>query len=211
LGKQLNSIIVADNQIQTLMDTMELMAGAPREAMGVRSPGEKTAFEMQLLDNAAGRIFQEKAKHFEVNLLEPILNDMLEAARRHMDEVETIRILDTSIGVQKFREVTKEDIIASGVLRPVGARHFSQKATELQNILGIANSPLWASLQPHMSGTQLAEFVKDVTNLRGYDIFRPNVAVAEQAQTASMMAQAGEEVEVQASTPTEPESVPTDL
>jgi hypothetical protein len=211
LSRELNAIIISDQQIQAYMDQMELMAGAPREAMGVRSPGEKTAFEVQTLDNAAGRIFQEKSKNFELNLVEPILNDMLEVSRRYMDNTEVIRILDSSIGVQKFREISKEDITASGVLRPVGARHFSQQATELQNIIGIANTPLWQQVAPHVSGIALTEFINDLTNIRAYNIFRPNVAIAEQAETQGLMDQAGEELEVQANTPADPESIPTDL
>ena len=39
---------------------MEEMAGAPKEAMGFRSPGEKTKYEVQRLENAASRIFQNK-------------------------------------------------------------------------------------------------------------------------------------------------------
>ena len=210
LGQNLNSILMANNEIGSLMDQMELMAGAPREAMGVRSPGEKTAFEVQLLDNAAGRIFQEKITNFEIEFLEPVLNGMLEAARRNFDASETIRVLDTAVGSQRFYEVTKEDITASGVIRPVGARHFAQQATELQNIIGIANSPLWAQVAPHTSAVALTEFINDVTNLRGYNIFRANVAVAEQSQTASLMDQASEEQEVQANTPVDPESMPVD-
>lgn len=211
LSKELNAIIISDQQIQNYMDQMELMAGAPREAMGVRSPGEKTAFEVQTLDNAAGRIFQEKSKNFELNLIEPILNDMLEVSRRYMDSTEIVRILDNSIGVQKFREITKEDITASGVLRPVGARHFSQQATELQNIIGIANTPLWQQVLPHVSGINLTEFINDLTNIRAYNIFQPNIAITEQAETQGLMDQASEELEVQAQTPADPESIPTDL
>ena len=211
LGSNLNSIIIADNQIQSIMDQMELMAGAPREAMGIRSPGEKTAFEVQTLDNAAGRIFQEKATSFEIELIEPALNFMLESARRNFDGNEMIRVLDTALGSQKFYQITKEDITASGVLRPVGARHFAQQATELQNIIGLSNTPIWQQIAPHTSAIALTEFVNDVANIRGYNIFRPNVAVAEQQKTASLMDQASEDMEVQASTPVDPESIPTDL
>ena len=211
LGQNLNSIIMANNEIQNLMDQMELMAGAPREAMGIRSPGEKTAFEVQLLDNASGRIFQEKATNFEVNFEEPLLNGMLESARRNFDAVQTIRVLDTAIGSQRFFELTKEDITASGVLRPVGARHFAQQATELQNLIGIFNSPIAALIAPHTSGMALTEYVNDVTNLRGYNIFKNNVAVMEQQKSAALMDQAGEELEVQASTPADPEKIPVDL
>ena len=211
LGKNLGAIITADNQIAELEAKMELYAGAPREAMGVRSPGEKTAFEVQVLDNAAGRIFQEKTTNFEINLLEPALNGMLEVSRRNFDGNDTIRVLDTALGSQKFYSITKEDITASGVLRPVGARHFAQQATELQNLIGIANSPLWQQVAPHTSAIALTEYINDITNIRGYQIFRPNVAVAEQAETASLVDQASEEMEVQASTPVDPESIPEDL
>ena len=35
---------------------MEEMAGAPKEAMGFRSPGEKTAYEVQRMENAASQV-----------------------------------------------------------------------------------------------------------------------------------------------------------
>ena len=44
---------------------MEMLAGAHREAMGIRSAGEKTAFEVQSLMTAAGRNFQPKTAPFE--------------------------------------------------------------------------------------------------------------------------------------------------
>lgn len=207
LSRELNSVIITENQIAELEARMELYAGAPREAMGVRSPGEKTAFEVQILDSAAGRIFQEKTTNFEINLLEPVLNDMLEAARRNFDGNDIVRVLDTALGSQKFYGITKEDITASGVIRPVGARHFSQQATELQNLIGIANSPLWAQVAPHTSAIALTEYINDITNIRSYKIFRPNVAVAEQMETNGLMEQANEDLEVQAGVPAEPETL----
>jgi hypothetical protein len=104
----------ADFQIQNLEAKMEMMAGAPREAMGIRSAGEKTAFEVNQLMTAAGRIFQHKTAHFERVFLEPILNAMLEAARRNMDYADTIRVLNEDTGVFFFEEITKEDIKANG-------------------------------------------------------------------------------------------------
>ena len=96
----------ADFQIQNLEAKMEMMAGAPREAMGIRSAGEKTAFEVQQLMTAAGRIFQHKTAHFERVFLEPILNAMLEAARRNMDYADTIRVLNDDTGLFFFEQIT---------------------------------------------------------------------------------------------------------
>lgn len=201
LTKNLNAIITAQNQIDMLMDQMELFAGAPREAMGVRSPGEKTALEVSELQNAAGRIFQEKTTSFEINLMEPNLNDQLEISIRNFDGSDVVRTMDNSLGVTEFATITVEDITASGVLRPIGARHFAQSAQELQNLLGISNSAIWELVRPHTSGIAMTQFIDDVTNLTGYNIFRPNVAVEEARETQSLVNQGQEDLQVQASMP----------
>jgi hypothetical protein len=125
----------ADMQIQILENKMEEMAGAPRQAMGIRTPGEKTAFEVQTLQNSASRIFEHKAAHFERTFLEPILNSMLEMARRYMNRSDTIRILDDARGFTKFMDITREDITSSGKIVPVGARHFAERARRVQNLI----------------------------------------------------------------------------
>lgn len=193
VSKNLNGIITAENNIQILEDKMELMAGAPREAAGVRTPGEKTALEVQTLSNAAGRIFQAKITNFEVNLLEPNLNDMLEISARSMSEVDLVRVMDDDIGVQQFLTISKEDITANGKVRPVGARHFAKQAQDLQNLIGVLGSPVGTLVGPHTSGKGLAKFINDVVGLTGYDIFRVNVAVEEQQETSSLMNQAEED------------------
>ncbi|NOQ73234.1 MAG: hypothetical protein GQ574_14600 [Crocinitomix sp.] len=192
LAQGFNDIFASNNEMEAIEARMELYAGAPREAMGVRSPGEKTAFEVQSLENAAGRIFQEKIIQFEV-FMEQCLNDMLETSHRNMDMGDVIRVIDNDLGVQQFLNITKEDITANGVLRPVGARHFAQKAQELQNLTGIFNSQLGQIIAPHTSSVALTRFVEDVVDLRGYEIFRPNVAVAEQQETQALVNQADED------------------
>lgn len=204
VSKSFQGVMLAANDIQMYEDRMELYAGAPREAMGVRTPGEKTALEVQTLSNAAGRIFQEKITTFEIELLERVLNAMLETSRRNMDGSDIIRVMDDDIGVQDFLRITQEDITANGKIRPVGARHFAKQAQDLQNVVGIFNSPIGQMIQPHTSAIAMANFVSDVIGLNGYDIFRPNVAVAEQAETQSLMNQAGEDLDVQAQVPVEP-------
>lgn len=203
VSKSFNGVMLAANEIQQYEDRMELYAGAPREAMGVRTPGEKTALEVQTLSNAAGRIFQEKITTFEIELLERVLNAMLETSRRNMDGSDILRVMDDDIGVQDFIQITKEDITANGKIRPVGARHFAKQAQDLQNVVGIFNSPIGQMIAPHTSGIAMSQFVNDVVGLNGYDIFRPNVAIAEQAETASLANQAQEDVQVQQQTPAE--------
>ena len=199
VAKNLQGLIAAENNIQMYEAKMELYAGAPRDAMGIRTPGEKTAFEVQQLQNAAGRIFQEKINTFEIELLEPSLNAMLESARRLMDTSDVVRVMDDDIGVKEFLTVTKQDITANGKIRPVGARHFAKQAQDLQNLIGVFSSPIAGMIAPHTSGKNMTKFIEDVTGITGYELFRPNVAVAEQQETQALVNQAQEDAQVQAS------------
>lgn len=196
----------ADLQIQLLEDKMELYAGAPREAMGVRTPGEKTAFEVGALQNAAGRIFQEKASNFEVNLLEPTLNNMLEISRRNMNVADIVRVMDEDLGVEVVASVSKEDIISTGKLKPIGARHFAAQAQLIQNLSGVFNSPIGELLRPHTSSKQLAKLVEDVLNLDRFDLFSDNIQIFEQAETQRVVNQVQEDVDVEQSIDTEGEA-----
>lgn len=201
LGKNLNGIISANNEMQLIEQRMELYAGAPREAMGVRSPGEKTAFEVQQLQNAGGRIFQEKINQFEIELLEPVLNSMLETSRRNMNGMDLIRVMDDELGVALFQTITKEDITAAGKLRPIGARHYAKQAQDLQNVIGIFSSPVGQMVQPHTSTKNLAKFLNDTTGVAAYEIFQPNVAIGESQETQRQVQQAQEDLQVEQTVP----------
>jgi len=201
VSKNLQGIISADNSIQMLEDKMELMAGAPREAMGMRTPGEKTAFEVSELSNASGRIFQEKITNFEIELLEKTLNAMLESSARNLTGVDIVRVIDNDIGVEQFKQITREDITANGVIRPVGARHFAKQAQDLQNLIGIMNSPLGAKIDAHMSGIALTKFVDDVTGLKGYDIFGENKGLMENNESQEVVMQGQEDAAAIAQVP----------
>lgn len=193
LGKNLNGIMAAASEMAAIEDRMELYAGAPREAAGIRTPGEKTLGEVMQLATAAGRIFQEKVTNFEVSLLEPLLNDMIETARRNLDGADIVRIQNTDLGITEFMSITKEDITANGIIRPIGARHFAKQAQDLQNVLGILNGPAGQLLAPHTSGKNFSKFVDDITGLSGYQIFSPNIAVFEQQETQSAASASQEE------------------
>lgn len=199
LARNAQWVIQANNEINYIISLMEQFAGAPSEAMGIRTPGEKTAFEVQQLQNAAGRIFQEKITTFEIELLEPILNSMLEISRRNMDQGDVARVMDDDLGVEQFINITKEDITASGKLRPIGARHFAAQAQLMQNLLGIMNSPMAAILAPHTSSKNLAKLVEDVMGLGRYQLFSPNVAIFEQQETQRLVNQSQEDLQMEAS------------
>ncbi|MDC1331714.1 portal protein [bacterium] len=179
----------ADFQIQGLENKMEMLAGAPREAMGIRSAGEKTAFEVQSLMTAAGRIFQHKTAHFERVFLEPIMNTMLEAARRNMDYADTIRVLNEDTGLFFFEQITKDDIAANGKIIPMGARHFAERAQRVQSITQLYQLKLQdPTIAAHMSGKEFARILAD--ELGEPALFSENITVIEQMETQKIATEA---------------------
>ena len=160
---------------------MEELAGAPRTAMGIRTPGEKTAFEVGALQNAAGRIFQHKAEKFEREFLQPLLNAMLEAARRNMDVSDTIRVIDEPTQLAIFEQITRADIKGNGKLRPVGASHFAERAQRVQNITQMLQLKADPTIGAHLSGKKVAEII--ATELGESSLFGDNIAIQEQLGT----------------------------
>lgn len=201
LAKNAQWVITANNDIAQIEQRMEQYAGAPREAMGIRSAGEKTAFEVQQLQNASGRIFQEKVTTFETELLEKVLNAMLEISRRNLNATDVVRVMDDDLGVDTFMKITKDDITASGKLRPIGARHFAAQAQLMQNLTGIYNTPVGQMIAPHTSSLQMAKLVEDLMGLQRFQLYSPNIAIHEQKNTQRLLDQAKEDLQVEQGVP----------
>lgn len=182
----------ANMEIQNLANLMEEMAGAPKEAMGFRSPGEKTKYEVQRLENASARVFQNKINQFEQQMVEPLLNAMLELAQRNLSGAITIRVFDDEFKAASFQTLTVEDIIGVGRIKPIAARHFAEQAELIQNLTALTGSGLWSTVQPHFSGVALAKMLENVFDLSDYHIVQPYIALAEQAD-GQAQAQALEE------------------
>jgi hypothetical protein len=197
----------ADMQINDLMNRMEEMAGAPKQAMGIRTPGEKTKYEVQVLENASGRIFQSKVSWFERNILEPLLNGMLAESVRNFEGVERIRTIDQDFGTERFIEVTKDDLMAAGKIYPIGARHFAEQAKFIQELTqtmsAVQQIPTVAA---HISGKAIAKALEENLGWQNYKIVQDNAMIFEQADTQRLMNQASEDLQVEAGV--NPQSAP---
>lgn len=193
----------ADMQIDRIMKLMEEMAGAPREAMGIRSPGEKTKFEVQTLDNAASRLFMNKARHFELTFLEKLLNYMLELSRKNMSSADIVRTLDSNIDAVIFSTVSKDDITANGILHPVGASHFAYRANLLQNIVTLSNSAVMQDegVKVHISGKKTAKLLEELNDLERFKLFEENIRVIEQNETMRLANAMKDQTDTQSITP----------
>lgn len=196
------SVMQSESKMSMLTETMEKMAGAPGEAMGFRSPGEKTKYEVQRLENASARIFQNKINQFEEQIIEPILNAMLELARRNLTGATTIKVFDDELKTASFETLTIEDITGVGRIKPIAARHFAEQAELVQNLTSLTGSGLWQTVQPHFSGIKLAKILEQVFDLADYEVVLPFIALAEQAEGQSQIQQLEQQLHAQMSTAT---------
>lgn len=197
-----NTALNVNFEIDAYQEKMEQMAGAPREAMGFRTPGEKTAYEIQRLENASARIYQHRVGQFEEDITEQVLNAMLADARVRMDPL-SFRVMDSETKVVNFLEISPEELKGAGRLRPVAAQHFAEKAQVIQNLTQFANSALGQDerIRAHMSNKKLARLIEDSLDLRRWDLVEDFVAIAEDQEMMQRQMAAQEEAQMAASTP----------
>lgn len=195
-------VLNANFELGQLEAKMEEIAGAPKEAMGFRTPGEKTKYEVQSLQNAASRVFQNKIKQFEEQIIEPLLNAMLELARRNLTGATVIKVFDDDLKVAAFESLSVQDITGVGRIRPIAARHFAEQANLIQNLTNLAGSGLWPMVQPHFSGIKLAKLFENAFDICDYEIVMPYIALAEQADAQKFAGALSEQVMMALGTPT---------
>ena len=185
-------VLNADFQMNNTMEIMEEMAGSPRNSSGFRTPGEKTAFEVQFLENGANRIFRTKTNKFETEFIEPILNDCIELALQNMGTTDLVTTENSEFKTTEFLKVSKDDLNISGQLRARGSRLFAEKANALQNIMGILASPAAGIIQPHVSRKQLALALEELGDLKEFGIFFPNIGIQEDQETQRLANQSSQ-------------------
>lgn len=187
------NVLNANLEITALEQKMEEMAGSPKEAMGIRTPGEKTAYEVQRLESASGRMYQAKTEMFEELMSERLLNGMLEKSRRYLDTTE-VGVFDENFNITVFQEISAQDLTGNGKIQPVAARHFAEYAEKVQNVSNFFNSHMGQdpAINVHFSGIQTAKMMEDLLDLEGYELITPFVRLTEQAE-GQQMANSGQE------------------
>lgn len=201
------TMLAADTQIAMYEQKMEEFAGAPKQAMGFRTPGEKTKYEVQVLENGANKVFLSKASYFEEMFLEKLLNAMLMSARQNLTTSDVIRVSDDDTGAVEFLNITPEDLTASGKIYPVGARHYARDANMLQSLTQLAASPLLAdpSVKNHFSGERTAKLLERLLGVTKHGLVQKNIGIAENVEAQQTIAAAQQMLAQQNSTPMRPE------
>lgn len=129
----------ADLYIDKYLNLMEEMAGTPREAMGFRTPGEKTAFEVSQLNTASSRLFNEKVRKFEMEMLEPLMTLMLRIYMNNPARTTKVRE-KLEDGTVMFNDVSLDELTANGRLVAMGSNTYTEKARMAQTVMQLYNS-----------------------------------------------------------------------
>jgi hypothetical protein len=131
-------------------------------------------------------MFQDKLNRFEEHIIQPILNLMYEMLVRNMDVTDVARVFNDDTKALELTELTREDVVADGILRPVGAKHFAarnKRIRELSNFLQLAGN---TAIAPHVSGLKTAQMFEQELGFEKFGIVEENIAVIEQLNTQAM-------------------------
>lgn len=186
----------ADTQIQLYHNLMETFAGAPSESRGIRTPGEKTAFEIDRLDANASRLFVDKARAFE-RMLEDMLQEIFQLMLANFDGVDFIETFNDVTGQSEIDEIVLEDVQARGRFIAMGSKHWSKRnkqAVEMRDfMLGPMQDP---KVRAHVDGQALSRFWERIMSLEDDKIIEPFAGVKEDIHIEMMAREEAAKMEV---------------
>lgn len=178
------TVLNANFQIQELEAAMELYANAPREALGMRSPGEKTAFEVSLLSNAANRGFEYQTGIFSA-FLEQVVNAELELAVQNLHTSDVVAVVDDDFGVEEFIRITREDLVSNGKVVPVGAREYARKSRLTQQLTAFYQTGMTdPEVAQHFPAKEIAKMWSELLDFE--ELYEPYGRIPERLEAASL-------------------------
>lgn len=178
--------LAADTYVDRYQMLMEEMAGTPREAMGFRTPGEKTAFEVSQLNTAASRLFNEKTRKFEMEILEPLLTLMMRMYLSDPTRVTRVKMMNED-GVILFKEVNVQDMAVQGRFIATGSNTYTERARQAQTIMQLYNSAIPSDqlVFNYFNPKVIAKIIAHTTGLDKYkDIIQPNARIDAELEMA---------------------------
>ena len=208
------SILQSGTLMADYMALMEEYAGAPREMMGFRTPGEKTAFEYSQMMNAAQRVFQKKIRNYEL-MTEELINAALhlylhEAAGQTIE----LKVWNSEMGVALFKKVNIDDIRGDGQIKAVGSVSYADKAKLAQSIQQLGNNALFmdptvlANISPAKLGEALV-FATGLDSING--LFRKDARLYEMAEQTTLSAQLNQQAQREIARPTLEETLEAEI
>ena len=195
------TVLTYDNQIQMHIEMARRAARIPQQLTGFKTSGEKTAFEVQNLNDGAFRGFINKAMQFEEDVIEPCVTAELRVAKENFSTVISVLEEDEE-GIISVLSVTEEDLSSNGKLVPFGARRFSRNLQQLAALQNLNQSGMYQIFGKHFDTYDLARVWESLNGFESYQVISKFAAIDEamEEQEATMLAQ--QEMEKTMSEPT---------
>lgn len=186
------SALQLNTEIYNLMNLMEEMAGAPKQTAGFRTPGEKTAFEVDQLQEGAMKMFLEKTKHWESTMLKHHLSNFYCVLAMNFSVEDTYRVLDSDTDALEIVAVTKEDVIRDGNFKLKGSENYAKRnklMLDLRDGLGLLLSSETTAM--HVDGLAIDKMVSRELDWEKYGIIKEFAGITNQidAQLAMQLHQ----------------------
>ena len=195
LAPQANALN-ADIYIDNYMNLMEEMAGAPKMTSGHRTPGEKTKFEVSVLEQGANKMYLEKITHFEDTLIEPMLNLFYVILAMNFDGNDILRYFDSDTQTLEMINVNKEQVIRDGKVKPTGSKNYRQKVkdiAEIQQAIAVMNSS--EATQMHIDGYAIDKALEQKLDFEKYNIVKKFKFVTDRVDAQGVAQRATEEAQ----------------
>lgn len=172
----------ADTQIQIYSKMMEDFVGVPPEASGVRSPGEKTAFEVDTLTTNSVGMFVDKAGSFE-RMLEPALLEALDLTLLNFDEAEYVAVFNDISGAEEIVKLSASDITVRGAFTALGSKYWQRKRKAVRELTQFMQTAMPdPKVRAHVSGFKLATYLENELDLEDIDIVEQFAGVKEDVE-----------------------------
>ncbi len=170
------STLSFNTEIDKLTMTVMQVVGIPPDVIGFRSPGEKTAFEVQNLNDGAFRDFVDHVAQWEQDCLEKVIGDQISVGRAHFNG-STVTV-NSPEGIPLSAAVSKEDLKVNAVVVPQGARRFARMLQQLAGIQSMAQTLQF--YQSHVDSYNLAKAIETLSGLDEFGIIKKFAAIEEQ-------------------------------
>ncbi len=179
----------ADNQIALYHRYMEQFAGVMPQTRGIRTPGEKTAFEVDRLDQGATMPFLDKVRNFE-RMLETMLKEIFELMLINYDGSDYVEIFNDITGEAELRQLSEKDVNARGTFTAIGARHWQRRTRLVTEMNTFMQGPMQdPKIRMHTSGERLAKIFEQHMDFNDDQLIEPFAGVKEDVH-AQAIAQA---------------------
>ena len=196
-----STVLTFDNQIMMHRDLARTSARLPQQLAGFRTAGEKTATEVQSLNDGAFRGFINKAGQMEEDCIEKLVGAEIRIAKDNYSSI--IKVLEEDEdGILLTTQITEEDLSANGKLIPSGSKRFSRQLQQLQGLTQLANTQLGQIVAPHLNTYNLAKVVEQLYGFEKFGFVNKFASIDEQMEGQERQMLAEQQMVQQASEPT---------